>query len=114
MLGTPSYESFAAIDAAAQFLLDTGMDVIQAHERELFARLLDGLLADERVTVYGPHDLADRAPTLAFNVAGLTAEIVAERSPPNGSRSGTATTTPSRRWRRSASTVRFEPGSPCT
>ena len=79
MLGTPSYESFAAIDAAAKFLLDTGMDVIQDHERQLFSRLLDGLLADDRVTVYGPHDLADRAPTLAFNVSGHSAEAVARR-----------------------------------
>ncbi len=79
MLGTPSYEGFAAIDAAAQFLLDTGMGVIQAHERQLFWRLLDGLLSDDRVTVYGPHDLVDRAPTLAFNVAGHSPESVARR-----------------------------------
>ncbi len=77
MLGTPSYESFAAIDAAARFLLDTGMDVIQAHERAVFSRLLDGLLADDRVTVYGPHDLNERAPTVAFNVAGHDATDVA-------------------------------------
>ena len=77
MLGTPSYESFAGIDAAAQFLLDTGMDNIRAYERQLFTLLLEGLLADERVTVYGPHDLVDRAPTLAFNVAGRTAAEVA-------------------------------------
>jgi cysteine desulfurase family protein (TIGR01976 family) len=78
MLGTPAYESIAAIDAAAGFLLDTGVDVIASHERELFARMLDGLLADDRVTVYGPHDLADRAPTLAFDVAGHAAESVAQ------------------------------------
>lgn len=77
MLGTPSYEAIAAIDAAAHFLLDTGYDTITAHESALFARLLDGLLADERVTVYGPHDLDQRAPTLAFNVAGHTPEAVA-------------------------------------
>jgi cysteine desulfurase family protein (TIGR01976 family) len=77
MLGTPSYESFAAIDAAANFLLDTGMDAIQTHERALFSRLLDGLLADDRVTVYGPHDLVDRAPTVAFNVTGRDAANVA-------------------------------------
>jgi cysteine desulfurase family protein (TIGR01976 family) len=77
MLGTPSYESFAAIDAAARFLLDTGVDVIQAHERELFTHLLDGLLTDDRVTVYGPHDLIDRAPTLAFNLDGFDAAEVA-------------------------------------
>lgn len=77
MLGTPSYEALAAIDAAARFLLDTGLDVIGAHEGALFERLLTGLLADERVTVYGPHDLADRAPTLAFGVAGHSPESVA-------------------------------------
>lgn len=79
MLGTPSYESLAAIDAAANFLLDTEMATIAAHERRLFARLLEGLVADERVTVYGPHDLADRAPTLAFNVAGHDPADVARR-----------------------------------
>jgi cysteine desulfurase family protein (TIGR01976 family) len=76
-LGTPAYENLAAIDAAARFLVDTGVSAIQEHERTLFARLLDGLLADERITVYGPHDLDDRAPTLAFNVAGFDAETVA-------------------------------------
>jgi cysteine desulfurase family protein (TIGR01976 family) len=77
MLGTPAYENLAAVDAAASWLLDTGHDRIGAHETELFERLLHGLLADERVTVYGPHDLTDRAPTLAFAVAGHTPEAVA-------------------------------------
>ena len=77
MLGTPAYENLAAIDAAANWLLETGLDEIGAHETALFERLLHGLLTDERVTVYGPHDLADRAPTLAFAVAGHTPEAVA-------------------------------------
>jgi cysteine desulfurase family protein (TIGR01976 family) len=76
-LGTPAYENLAAIDAAARFLIETGIDTIRAHERAVFERLLDGLLADDRVTVYGPHDLEQRAPTLAFNVAGMSAEAVA-------------------------------------
>lgn len=77
MLGTPAYENLAAIEAAAEFLMSVGLDTIRAYERTLFARLLDGLTADERVTVYGPVDLDDRAPTVAFNVAGHTAEEVA-------------------------------------
>ena len=76
-LGTPAYELYAGIDAAARFLIDTGLDTIAAHESALFERLLHGLQADDRVTVYGPPDLADRAPTLAFNVAGFNAEEVA-------------------------------------
>ena len=76
-LGTPAYENLAAIEAAARFLIDTGMDTIRAQERAVFERLLDGLLTDDRVTVYGPHDLDQRAPTLAFNVAGHDAASVA-------------------------------------
>jgi cysteine desulfurase family protein (TIGR01976 family) len=78
MLGTPSYEAISAIGAAAEFLMRVGMDTIAAHERELFSPLLDALVDDDRVTVYGPHDLEHRAPTVAFNVAGLTAEQVAQ------------------------------------
>ncbi len=77
MLGTAAYEQLAAIDVAARFLIDTGLDTIAEHESALFSRLLDGLLADDRVTVYGPHDLVDRAPTVAFNVAGHSPESVA-------------------------------------
>ncbi len=69
-LGTPSFAGLAGIEAAVTFLLEVGLDRIEAHERTCFARLLDGLLAIDSVTVYGPHDLVERAPTLAFNVAG--------------------------------------------
>jgi cysteine desulfurase family protein (TIGR01976 family) len=77
MLGTPAYENIAAIEAAAEFLMSVGLTEIAAHERELFAPLLEALLADDRVTVYGPHDLDRRAPTVAFNVDGFSAGEVA-------------------------------------
>ena len=77
MLGTPSYEAICAIGAAAEFLMSVGMEAIAAHERELFTPLLEALVDDDRVTVYGPRDLEHRAPTVAFNVAGLSAEQVA-------------------------------------
>jgi cysteine desulfurase/selenocysteine lyase len=77
MLGTPAYEQLAAVDAAANWLMEAGLERVGAHESALFERLLHGLLADDRVTVYGPHDLIDRAPTLAFDVAGHEPEHVA-------------------------------------
>jgi cysteine desulfurase family protein (TIGR01976 family) len=77
MLGTPAYENLTAIEAAAEFLMGVGMANIHEYERGLFGRLLDGLMADDRVTIYGPKDLADRAPTVAFNVAGHSANEVA-------------------------------------
>jgi cysteine desulfurase family protein (TIGR01976 family) len=77
MLGTPAYENLAAVEVAAEFLLDVGMQAIQDHERAVFARLLEGIAADERTTIYGPRELDDRAPTLAFNVDGHSAAEVA-------------------------------------
>jgi cysteine desulfurase family protein (TIGR01976 family) len=76
-LGTPAYESLAGIAAAARFLIDEGMDALGTHERALFTRLLDGLLSMPNVRVLGPHDTADRAPTLAFLVDGHTPNEVA-------------------------------------
>ena len=87
---------------------------IAAHERELFAPLLEALLADDRVTVYGPHDLEGRAPTVAFNVDGFSAAEVARALADRRSPSGTATTTRSRRCRASASTLPSAPASPST
>ena len=47
--GTPSFEAIAGIGAAAEYLLDVGLDSLAATEREVFAMLLDGLLALDRV-----------------------------------------------------------------
>ena len=77
--GTPSWEALAGIEAAAGFLLETGLDAIAASEAVRFTRLLDGLHAIDGVRVVGPQDTADRAPTLMFEVAGQTPLAVAER-----------------------------------
>jgi cysteine desulfurase family protein (TIGR01976 family) len=76
--GTPSFESIAGVEAAARFLLDNGMDAIADHERSVFQPLLDGLLAMKHVTVHGPRDLMDRAPTVLFNVKGMHPDELAK------------------------------------
>jgi cysteine desulfurase family protein (TIGR01976 family) len=75
--GTPAFEAIAGLAAAARFLLDEGMDAVAAHERSVFAPLLDGLLAMDHVRVHGPTDLVDRTPTVAFTVDGLHPDQVA-------------------------------------
>ena len=78
--GTPSFEAIAAVDAAARFLLDTGMDVLAAAEADVFAALLAGLQAHERVRIHGPADLTDftdRTPTVLFDVDGTSSTDVA-------------------------------------
>lgn len=75
--GTPSFEAIAGIEAAARFLLDTGMETLAAAESTVFATLLDGLHALPRVTIHGPQDLTDRTPTVLFSVDGVHADDVA-------------------------------------
>ncbi len=75
--GMPNYEALAGVTAAARYLLDEGMDRIAADERAVFDPLLDGLSGIPGVTVWGPHDLADRAPTVAFTIDGRTPAEVA-------------------------------------
>ena len=77
MTGTPAYENLAAVDAAARFIAEIGLDAIGRHEADVFGALLDGLGALDRVTVYGSDTAAGRAPTLMFTVDGLTPAQVA-------------------------------------
>ena len=75
--GTPSFETIAAVDAAARFLLDIGLDTLAAAEAAVFARLLAGLEADPRVLVHGPGEADDRTPTALFSVEGVSSTDVA-------------------------------------
>lgn len=75
--GTPSFESIAAVEAAARFLLDETMPAIVASEATVFAPLLDGLTAMEHVRIWGPAGLDDRTPTVSFTVGGRSSADVA-------------------------------------
>jgi cysteine desulfurase family protein (TIGR01976 family) len=75
--GTPNFEAIAALDAAAGFLVDEGVGAIAREETATFAPLLEGLQAIPGVRVWGPADLADRTPTVAFTVEDWTTAAVA-------------------------------------
>ena len=76
--GMPNYEAIAGTEAAARFLLEEGMDRIQAAEAELFAPLLEGLQAMKGVKVWGVSGLQGRTPTAAFTVAGHAPAAVSQ------------------------------------
>jgi len=76
--GTPSWEGLAGLGAAAEFLLDVGLDRIAASEAVRFDRLLGGLHDLVGVRVIGPQDAVDRAPTLMFEVEGRSPLAVAD------------------------------------
>ena len=76
--GTPNFENIAATEAAARYLLEEDMASVAAHEQEVFAPLLHGLLAMAHVRVWGPPTLDARTPTVAFTVDGVSPDHVAQ------------------------------------
>ncbi len=76
--GMPNFEAIAGVEATARFLLEEGMDQLQAAENALFEPLLRGLQSISGVTVYGVDGLEGRTPTAAFTVAGHTPAEVSQ------------------------------------
>lgn len=65
--GTLNGHGLAGLGAAADFILETGVDTIHAHELALTKRFVQGLQELDGVTVYGDFS-GDRAPVVALNL----------------------------------------------
>jgi len=76
-LGTLPFEQLAGVRAAAEYMLELDYEALRAHEDALLAAAFDGLSGMAHVTLYGA--AADRAPTLMFNVDGLSSRETATR-----------------------------------
>jgi cysteine desulfurase family protein len=77
--GTLNAQGLAGLGAGVEFLLEKGMDEIRRHEGELTLRLMEGLMALEGITIYGPVKWANRIGVVSFNLEGLTSSEVASR-----------------------------------
>jgi len=75
--GTLAHELLAGFVAAIEYIDELGWDAIQAHERALGQRFLDGM--PDRCTLYGRETMDGRVPTFAFRVDGTAPREVAER-----------------------------------
>jgi cysteine desulfurase family protein (TIGR01976 family) len=75
--GTLAHELLAGFVAAVEYIESIGWAGIQAQERALGQRFLDGLPAS--CTLYGLQTMEGRVPTFAFNVAGRSPRFVAEQ-----------------------------------
>ena len=74
--GTLAHELLAGFVAAVDYVDSIGWASIQAHERALGERFLDGLPAN--CTLYGLPTMDGRVPTFAFTVKGHSPRAVAE------------------------------------
>ena len=69
--GTPSLGDYAAFGAAVDYLEACGFDALRAHEERLTALLLEALVHESGVTVYGPKDPKRRGGVVSFNIDGV-------------------------------------------
>ena len=74
--GTLAHELLAGFVAAVDYVDSIGWAALQAHERALGERFVDGLPA--HCTLHGLPTMDGRVPTFAFTVAGRTPRAVAE------------------------------------
>jgi cysteine desulfurase family protein (TIGR01976 family) len=73
--GTLPHELLAGFVAAVEYVDSIGWEAIQAHERDLGQRFLDGL--PDSCTLYGLNSMDGRVSTFAFNVEGRSPRAVA-------------------------------------
>ncbi|MEU7000774.1 cysteine desulfurase [Nonomuraea sp. NPDC046570] len=69
--GTPPIVEAIGLGAAADYLTAIGMDVVEAHERELTAYALNALRDLKGLRVIGPGDLDQRGGTVSFTLEGI-------------------------------------------
>ncbi|ULE32718.1 cysteine desulfurase [Mycobacterium sp. IDR2000157661] len=76
--GTPMTSQVVGLAAAARYLREIGMPVVQAHEAELVAAAMQGLSVIDAVRIIGPASLADRGSPVSFVVDGIHAHDVGQ------------------------------------
>ena len=77
--GTPDIGDAIGLGAAAEYLMDLGMDAVRAHERELVAYALEMLPREvPGIELYGPMDPDLRGGVVPFNLPGIHPHDVAQ------------------------------------
>ena len=75
--GTPNVAGAISLASAMNYLQQLGMVNVERHEQELVETALPRLLAEDYVTVYGPHDPVKHTGVISFNITGLHPHDVA-------------------------------------
>lgn len=78
--GSPNYPGVVGLGKAIDILEEVGFDDIEAHEKALNQRLVDGLKKMDNAIIYGDsEDLSDRVGVVTFNFSDINSHLVAEQ-----------------------------------
>ena len=76
--GTLNAHGLAGLDAALEYLKDTGIDVIRKKEQELMWYFYQKVLEIPGITVYGDFDSQERCPMVSLNVKDYDSSEVSD------------------------------------
>ena len=76
--GTLNSHGLAGLGAAVDFILETGMDTIRAHETALARRFYEAVRELPGVRIYGDFTKKDRAPIVALNIGDYDSAEVSD------------------------------------
>jgi cysteine desulfurase/selenocysteine lyase len=76
--GTPMTSQVVGLAAAARYLNAVGMEAVEAHERELVAKTIEGLSGIDGVRIVGPTSMENRGSPVSFIVDGVHAHDVGQ------------------------------------
>ena len=76
--GSPNYAGVVGLGEAIRVLQEIGFDDIEAHERALVKKLVDGLSKFDNIIIYGDYEnLEDRVGVVTFNFTDLNSFVLA-------------------------------------
>ena len=76
--GSPNYPSIVGLNKAIDILQEVGFDNIEAHEKELNRRLIDGLKKFDNIVLYGDSEnIDDRVGVVTFDFSDLNSYYLA-------------------------------------
>ena len=75
--GTLNVPGLAGLSKGIEFILKTGVDVIEQKENELMRRLIEGVRAYDNIQIWGPQGAENRAAVLSITIDGYEPQDVA-------------------------------------
>ncbi len=76
--GTPPIAEAVGLAAAADYLMDIGMDRVRAHERELAGYMLEAMSEIPDISIFGPRDLDVRGAAVSFALPDIHPHDIAQ------------------------------------
>lgn len=78
--GSPNYPGVVGLGKAIDVLSTIGMDKIEAHEKILNRKLIDGLKTLDNVIIYGDtEDISDRVGVITFNFSDINTYFISKK-----------------------------------